>query len=447
MTKRQIKLGAFLLLPGHHAVAWRTPEAKENNVFNFEFAKKLAQTAERGKFDLVFLADHVSPRFDDLAFPYSASVVRFEPLTLLSAIAASTEKIGLVATASTSYAEPYNLARQLTSLDYISNGRAAWNVVTSVGQDSAANFGQIELPHKQRYEKAEEFVEVVKKLWDSWQDDAIIYDQQQGIFTDKEKVQHINHKGQWFDVKGPLNLPRPPQGYPVIVQAGSSESGKELAAKQAEVIFTAWGNLEDAQAFYRDVKSRMVKYGRNPDDLKIMPGVFPIIGKTEQEAYEKKKLLEQLTPDELAVARLSTMLGIDLSQYDFDSYLEDLPDDSHINGAKSRFNLFKDLASKEKLTIRELGKRVVAARGHREIIGTPSQIADQLQEWFENEAADGFNVLPPVFPSSLDDFVDLVVPELQKRGIYRDDYSGDTLRDHLELKRPQNQFKRGVSIG
>ncbi|TQE91910.1 LLM class flavin-dependent oxidoreductase [Ureibacillus terrenus] len=440
MAKKQLKLGAFLMLPGHHAVAWRYPAAKAENVLNFEFAKQQALTAERGKFDMVFLADGVSARYRSKGFEHEHTAY-FEPFTLLSGLAAVTSKIGLVGTVSTTYNEPFNVARKFASLDHLSGGRAGWNVVTSYGIEAANNFGYKEEPvHADRYERAEEFVDVAKKLWDSWEDDAIVFDQEHAKFADKEKVHEIRHEGKWFSVTGPLNIARPVQGYPVIVQAGSSEAGKELAARTAEVIFTAWQTLEEAQAFYRDVKSRMDKYGRHPDELKIMPGVYPIVGRTIEEAEAKRRKLLDLIPESLGVSLLSQQLGVDLSGYPVDGPLPELPDVSEINGIKSRSQLVRDLAERENLTIRQLYQRIAGARGHREIIGTPEQIADQLQEWFENEAADGFNIMPPTYPDGLDDFVELVIPELQRRGLFRTEYEGSTLREHLGLKRPANQF-------
>jgi len=427
------------MLPGHHAVAWRHPEAKPENVLNFDFIKEQALTAEKGKFDMIFLADGVAAGATSLAFGQEYSA-RFEPFTLLSSLAAVTKNIGLVGTVSTTFTEPYNLARQFASLDHLSKGRAGWNVVTSAGKEAAGNFGQDELLHAKRYERANEYVDVVKKLWDSWEDDAILFDKEEAQFLDPSKVHFINHTGNWISVTGPLNIPRPVQGHPVVVQAGSSESGKELAACSAEVIFTAWQTLEEAREFYRDVKGRMAKYGRRPEELKIMPGVFPIIGKTEEEAKEKYQQLIDLIPESIGVARLSFQLGVNLSKYPVDGPLPDLPELNEINGNKSRFQLVKDLADRENLTIRQLYQRTAGGRGHREIIGTPVQIVDQLQEWFENEAADGFNIMPPVFPSGLDDFVEHVIPELQKRGLFRTEYEGTTLRENLGLTSPVNQF-------
>ncbi len=443
MAKKQMKLGAFFMLPGHHAVAWRHPDAKADHVLNFDFIKEQALTAERGKFDMVFLADGVSARTTSNAFEQE-STVRFEPFTLLSGIAAVTKNIGLVGTVSTTYNEPFNVARKFASLDHISKGRAGWNVVTtSASKEAARNFGQKdELLHEKRYERAQEFVDVVKKLWDSWEDDAIVFNQESGQYADVSKVHTLNYEGKYLSVGGPLNIARPVQGHPVVVQAGSSEAGKELAARTAEVIFTAWQTLEEAQEFYYDVKGRMEKYGRHPDELKIMPGVYPIVGQTEEEAIAKRQQLLDLIPDSLGVARLSSHLGVDLSSYPVDGPLPELPDISQINGNKSRFQLVKDLAERENLTIRQLYQHIAGARGHREIFGTPEQIADQLQEWFDHGAADGFNIMPPVFPAGLNDFVDYVIPELQRRGIFRKEYTGKTLRENLELKHPKNQFSK-----
>jgi FMN-dependent oxidoreductase (nitrilotriacetate monooxygenase family) len=435
--RKQLKLGAFFMIPGHHVAAWRYPDADAASVLDFSFYKQLAQTAERGKFDMVFLADGyaVAERFPE-ALEQTVNV-RPEPFTLLSALSSVTERIGLAGTVSTTYNEPFHVARKFASLDYLSSGRAAWNVVTSGTDAEARNFNlEKHVQHDLRYERAEEFVDVVTKLWDSWDDDALLFDKGAARFADRGKVQPINHKGKFFNVRGPLNVARPIQGHPVVIQAGASEPGKELAARTAEVIFTAWQTLEEAQQFYADVKGRLAKYGRKPDELKIMPGVFPIIGRTEEEAAEKKALLEQLIPEQAGVALLSSLISFDLSPYPVDGPMPELPHLSQINGGKSRFQLLKDLADREQLTIRQLYQRIAGARGHREIIGTPSQIADQLQEWFENGAADGFNIMPPYLPGGLEEFVDLVVPELQRRGLFREEYEGKTLRDNLGLQRP-----------
>ena len=444
MSRRELHLGAFFMLPGQHAGAWRHPATKREQLWNPDYLADLARTAEKGKFDLIFVADGVTAGYTSSAFEYGARLTQFEPLTMFAYLAAVTDKIGFVATASTTYNEPFNLARQFASLDHLSKGRAGWNVVTSTGEEAARNFGKSDKdwPHHLRYERAHEFLDIVKKLWDSWEDDAILYDQDKGVFADKSKVHRLNYEGKQLSVGGPLNIGRPPQGYPVIVQAGYSEAGRELAARTAEAVFTAWQTLEEAQAFYRDVKGRLAKYGRSPDELVIMPGVFPIIGRTEKEAREKKQYLEELVPLPVGVARLSLQLGVDLSPYDVDGPLPKLPPVDEINGNKSRFELIRTMAERENLTIRQVISRVITGRGHWDIVGTPEQIADQLQEWFENGACDGFNVMPPVFPDSLNEFVEEVIPILQHRGLFRKEYTGSTLREHLGLKRPVNQFAR-----
>lgn len=447
-SNRQMKLGAFFMIPGHHVAAWRHPESAAEDVQQFHLYKRLAEQAEKGKFDMIFFADGYAIN-DKLQSAIEHTVtVRPDPLILLAAISAVTTKIGLTATVSTTYNEPFHVARKFASLDHLSGGRAAWNVVTSGQNAEALNFNRNEhLKHGLRYERAEEFVDVVKKLWDSWEDDAIIVDKKAGRFAEPSKVHEVNHNGDWFTVKGPLNVSRPIQGHPVIVQAGSSEAGIELAAKTAEVIFTAWQTIEEAQNFYKNVKGKLSKYGRSHDDLKVMPGVFPIVGKTEEEANEKQALLKELIPEKAGVGLLSSLISYDLSPYPVDGPLPDLPHISEINGGKSRFQLLKDIADREQLTIRQLYQHIAGARGHREIKGTPVQIADQLQEWFENEAADGFNIMPPYLPGGLDDFVEQVIPELQKRGLFRTEYNGNTLRDHLGLKRPLSSFSKEHSIG
>ncbi len=448
MIKRngEMKLGVFFQIPGHQIGAWRHPKAAADQVMNFQFIKKLAQTAERGKVDMLFLADHSAVKFTDkLALEQSVNT-SFEPFTLLAALSTVTEHIGLVGTVSTTYNEPFHVARRFASLDHLSNGRAAWNVVTSYQEEEARNFNlEKQLLHATRYQRAEEFVDVVKKLWDSWEDDALVFDKESAKFADSSKMHEVNHKGEWFSVAGPLNISRPIQGHPVVVEAGASEAGMELAARTAEVVFTAWQTLEEAQEFYSDLKGRMVKYGRSPEELKIMPGIYPVIGKTVEEAEANQKILNNLIPEEAGVALLSRMTGFDLSGYDVDGPFPNVTVEN-VNAGKSRFQLLKDKADREGLTIRQLYQQIAGARGHREIKGTPEQIADQMQEWFENGAADGFNVMPPYFPGGLDDFVDLVIPILQKRGLFRVEYTGKTLRENLGLKRPANTLVEGRNV-
>ncbi|CAL1240375.1 LLM class flavin-dependent oxidoreductase [Candidatus Methylocalor cossyra] len=439
---QKIRLGAFLPGAGQHLAAWRHPEAQVERVFSFDYYKDLAQTAERGLFDAYFLADSLAANFGGpLNSGRCDKGVGFEPVTLFAALATVTKHIGFIATASTTYEEPYQLARKFASLDLISNGRAGWNVVTSAGDAAAKNFGRDQqLDHQERYDRANEFVDVVKKLWDSWEDDAFLRDKETGVYFDPDKVHRPNHAGKHFSVAGPLNAPRPPQGYPVIVQAGQSEPGKELAARTAEVIFTAQQTLEDAQAFYRDVKGRLAKYGRKPDELKIMPGVQPYVAATEAEARAQYETLSKLIHPEAGLALLSALSGgeVDLSHYDLDGPFPDLP---RTRGLLSRQQMMADIARKHGFSIRQLYEWVAGARGHWTIVGTPQQIADQLQLWFENEAADGFNIMPPLLPNGLNDFIDLVIPELQRRGLFRTQYEGETLRENLGLPRPGNQFE------
>ena len=441
--KAQMKLGVFLPGIGHHVAAWRHPNAQADGGLNFVHYRKVAQTAERGKFDMIFLADDMAVWGDQTREPEALSrsgqLVSFEPLTLLSALAVVTEHIGLVATASTTYNEPYHVARKYASLDYLSGGRAGWNVVTSALDAEAKNFNREQhMEHGLRYERAREFIQVVTGLWDSWDDDAFIRDKETGVYVDPDKLHVLNHNGKHFQVRGPLNVARPLQGYPVIVQAGASKDGQDFAAQTAEVVFTAQSMLADAQAFYRSLKGQLAKYGRSPDQLKIMPGVFPVVGRTEEEAKEKYEQLQALVHPHVGLAQLSRLVGgVDLSDYPLDGPLPELPE---TNLQQGRLKLLQDLAGRGNLTIRELYLAIAGARGHRTILGTPEQIVDQLEDWFIHEAADGFNIMPPYLPGGLDEFVELVVPLLQRRGLFRTDYEGSTLRESLGLTRPANQF-------
>ena len=442
----QLRLGAFLYPSGHHIAAWRHPEAQADAGVNFRHYVKLAQAAEAAKFDLVFLADGVGTRGDNVEFLSRTAhsyVAQFEPITLLSALAAVTEHVGLVATASTSFNEPYHIARKFASLDHISGGRAGWNLVTSSNEHEAKNFNRDKhFDHAERYERAIEFAEVVGGLWDSWEDDAFLRDKDQGRFFDPERRHVLDHKGRFFQVRGPLNVARSPQGHPVVVQAGSSEAGRDLAARTAEVIFTAQQTLEDAIDFYSDVKGRLAQYGRHPDDLKIMPGVFPIVGRSESEAREKFEQLQALIDPKVGLALVSGLTGgFDLSGYPLDGPIPELPE---TNASKSRQLLTLELARRENLTIRQLYLRVAGARGHWQLVGTPAQIVDQLEDRFVKGGADGYNVMPPVLPAGLDDFVELVIPELRRRGLFRSEYEGRTLRDNLGLRRPVNRYARAA---
>lgn len=448
MARRQEKLslGAFLLFTGHHVAAWRHADAAESQTLA-DFVD-FARAAEDAKFDAVFLADAVGLRSDDITasrHKAHSGVYPFEPITLLSALAANTSRIGLVATASTSFTEPFNLARQFASLDRLSDGRAGWNLVTSAEPASAYNFGhQAPIPHAERYARAEEFVDVVRGLWDSWEDEAFVRDRATGQYFDSDKLHVLNHAGSYYRVKGPLNIPRSPQGRPVLVQAGSSEPGKELAARTAEVIFTAQQTLAEAVAFYADVKGRLAKFGRGPEDLRILPGVFPVVGRTEAEAQDKFERLQSLISPEVGLNLLAAFLGDpDIVNHPVDGPIPAL---RATEGGKSRQALLVDLARRENLTIRDLYLRIAGARGHWQIVGTPVQIADQLEERFENFGADGFNIMSPILPTGLTDFIELVLPELRRRGLFRTEYDGKTLRDHLGLKRPANSFRAAHAV-
>ena len=436
--KDKMHLGVFYWPGGHHVAGWRHPEAETDSPFNYRRCVELAHLAERGKFDLFFLADLVGIRPTQLdAQAGAARAVYFEPLTLLAALSTATDRIGLVATATTTYNEPYHLARKFASLDLINGGRTGWNLVTSHNQAEAANFSrETHMAHADRYDRAEEFAEIVKGLWNSWDDDAITMDKSSGQYFDPEKLHFLNHRGKHFSVRGPLNVPRSPQGHPVIVQAGSSGPGRELAARTAEIIFTAAETLKEGQAFYSDVKQRMAKYGRAASEVAVMPGLFPVIGATEAEAREKYEYLQSLVQPEVGLFLLQHLLGRDLSMYPLD---EPLPELAEHDGAKGRTEVILRTARRDNLTLRQLYLQVAVARGHNVIIGTPSQVADEMEAWFEGYGADGFNILPPVFPTGLQEFVDLVVPELQRRGLFRTEYEGKTLRDHIGLPYPEHR--------
>lgn len=446
-SPRQIKLGAFLMQTGHHIAAWRHPDAQADAPVNFRHYAELARRAEAAKFDAIFLADSVGVRNTDLAsLSRTARSDHFEPLTLLSALAAVTEKIGLIATVSTTYNEPYHVARKFASLDHISGGRSGWNLVTSSGQGEAQNFNLDEhVEHARRYARAAEFHDVVLGLWDSWEDDAFLRDKHSGQYFDPAKLHPLRHRGEHFSVRGPLNVSRSPQGRPVVVQAGASPAGRDLAARTAEVIFVAHQTFDEAQAFYRDIKGRAVEYGRDPDDIKIMPGIFPVIGRTQAEAEEKFARLQDLIHPVVGVQLLSNMIGgFDLSGYPVDGPLPDIPE---TNGGKSRQQLLIDLARRDNLTIRQLYLRIAGARGHQQVVGTPQSVADQLQQWFEEDGADGFNIMSPWLPGGLDDFIELALPELRRRGLFRSEYEGATLRQHLGLARPPHRAAAPVVAG
>jgi FMN-dependent oxidoreductase (nitrilotriacetate monooxygenase family) len=432
----QMKLGLFIRPVGHHVAAWRHPDAHMDAGVNFQRFVEMAQTAERGRFDMLFSADSVTAwTTQEEALHYTHYVAWIEPFTLLCALAPVTTNIGLVCTATTTYEEPYALARKFASLDLVSGGRAGWNLVTSENPTEAANFGGSDsLPKVERYSRAREFAGVVRGLWSSWDDDAFVRDRGSGVFFDRDKMHALNHKGKYFSVGGPLNVARSPQGQPVLVQAGASEDGMELAAETAEVVFAAQTTLGGGKQFYADVKARMLKYDRNPDELKILPGVSVTIGRTEDEAKEKYERLQDLIHPDVGLGLLSRRMGFDLRGYPLDGPLPELPKNDVVG---SRSDVMAAIAKRENLTIRQLYKRFAGARGHMELVGTPMQIADRMQEWVEEQAADGFNVLVPYFPGGLNDFVDHVIPELQRRKLFRTDYESTTLRGNLGLPSPK----------
>jgi FMN-dependent oxidoreductase (nitrilotriacetate monooxygenase family) len=437
-ASRQLALNLFIYPGGHHEAAWRYKGSEPQRAFDIGYYQDLARRAEAAKFDAVFFAD--GPALAD-NIRYAARF-RLEPITWLAAIAAATSRIGLIATASTTYTEPYNLARLFASLDHISHGRAGWNIVTTSAPQAAQNFGLPEHPpHGERYEKAREFLDVVTRLWDSWEDDALVIDPASGIFADSDKIHTIDHVGKHFRVRGPLNTARSPQGRPVYVQAGSSEDGRGFAAQFAEAIFTAHQTLSSAQQFYADIKSRAKAFDRNPDHVKILPGISPFIGSTQAEAKALQEEFDDLIQPDYSLVQLRQMIGVDLSGHDLDApFPRHLIDPKGPRGVASRFQLVVDIIDREQPTIRQLLRRLAGGRGHWVIAGTPEEIADNIQTWFESGAADGFNVMPPWLTGGFDAFAEHVVPILRKRGLFREDYSGTTLRDHYGLPRPDSVF-------
>jgi alkanesulfonate monooxygenase len=435
---RQIRLGAFMRPVSIHTAAWRYPGGTPDANFNFTRLKRFAQKLEQGKFDAFFMADHLAVlNMPTEALKRSATVTSFDPSTLLPALAVVTERLGLIATASTTFDQPYHVARRFAALDHLSGGRAGWNVVTTSNPDAALNFGLEEhVEHGERYDRGREFVDVVTGLWDSWADDAFIRDVESGIYFDPEKMHVLNHKGPHFSVRGPLNVARPIQGWPVIVQAGASEAGRQLAAETAEVIFAAPGNLAGGKSFYADVKGRMDKLGRSRDHLKILPGALVVVGETVEEARAKRAYLDSLVHYESAIASLSISLGYDASTFDPDGPLPDIPE---TNQSKSGRERAIALARRENLTVRQLAQRFGGYAG-LSFVGTPKTIADEMEQWLVEDGSDGFNIMFPFLPAGLDDFVDRVVPELQRRGIFRREYEGRTLRENLGLPRPPNKY-------
>ena len=421
-----------------HTGAWRYPGAWPDANFSFPKLKYLIQALEAAKFDAFFMADHLALLNMPIeALRRSHTVTSFDPLTLLPALAAVTERIGLIATASTTYNDPYHVARKFASLDHISNGRAGWNLVTTANPDAAANFGHdTHMAHGERYKRAREFFDVVTGLWDSFAEDAFIRDQASGIFWDPAKMHVLDHKGPELSVRGPLNVARPVQGWPVIVQAGASDAGRQIAAETAEMVFAAGGPLKDAQAFYADVKSRAARAGRNPELIKILPGALVVVGDTDEEARAAHAKLDSLAHLESAIGSLSVALGVDARAFDLDGKLPEIPE---TEGSKSGRERAINLARQENLTVRQLAQRL-GGYGGLALVGTPRTIADRMEEWLETRGCDGFNVMFSHVPGGLEAFCEKVVPELQQRGLFRTEYEGPTLRDHLGLPRPPNRF-------
>ena len=442
MAVRRLHLNAFLRNVGQHEAAWRLPETNLSGVTGIGHYVELARVAERGKLDAVFFADHPVLKDRTQDRPFDA----LDPFTLIAALSTATSRIGLVATASTTYNDPYGVARRYATLDHLSRGRAGWNVVTTANSSAAANFGVHDHPHPDaRYARAHEFLQVTFGLWDSWDDDAIIGDKEGGVFVAPDRIHRLDHVGPNFRVAGPLEVPRSPQGRPVIFQAGSSEPGKDLAAKFAEAVFTAQPDIEGAQAFYREIKDRAAAYGRDPGAVKILPGLSVFVGSTEAEARALRERFDELTIPTYGLAQLLRITGIDYADADLDAPVSiPEPAEGAAHHLKSRFALVRGLAENGTLTLRQLLRRLSAGRGHRVFAGTPDQIADDMQFWFENAAADGFNLIPPALPSSLESFVDHVVPVLQRRGLFRREYEGRTLREHLGLARPPSRYTSGT---
>jgi FMN-dependent oxidoreductase (nitrilotriacetate monooxygenase family) len=440
----KMRLAALVHATGSHPASWLHPDTKPNASTDIDSYVAMAETAERGKLDLFFIADTPAARTDNLhawsRFPMFMNV--FEPVTLLSTLASRTRFVGLGGTVSTSFSEPYNVARQFASLDHLSHGRAAWNVVTSANDYAARNFGLDKLPqHATRYERAREFVDVVKALWDTWEDDAFVYDRASGVYFDPKKQHAVDHQGKFFTLHGALNIARSPQGHPVIIQAGASNTGKDFAAATAEVVFGSDATLEAGQRFYRDLKGRMSKFGRGPDQLKILAGLTVIVGESEQEAQDKLGTLQAMIHPDVGRMRISSDLEVDLSDLPLDDPIPEERIPKSANFHKAYFDHIVDLIRREKLTLRQLYMRY--ERGRKTFAGNPKQVADVMEEWFRGGAADGFMLVFQTQPRGIEDFVNLVVPELQRRKLFRTDYAGAMLRDHLGLERPPNRHVAG----
>lgn len=430
--QRMMHINLFLFGCGHHKGAWRHPRSAVERLGDIRYYEEIAQTAERGKLDAVFFADgHAAGNVADGSWWF------LEPLTTIAAMSRATEKIGLISTVSSTFYTPFHAARLLASLDHISGGRMGWNLVTSMFDAEARNHGYEAMPaHADRYRRAEEFADAVLQLWDSWKDDAIKFDRH-GQYADPDKVQPINHRGEFFLVDGPLNVPRPIQGNPVLFQAGASEQGMDLAAKCAEAIYAVAYDLPAAQKYYREIKQRVSAAGRkNP--VPIMPGLVTYVAPTEAQALAKQRELDELLPVTSSLQQLGLFIEQDCSDWELDAPVPQLPPLAAFNGPKGRYSTILRIIETEQPTLRQLLGRLAAGGGHCTMVGTPEQIADKMEHWFRNEGADGFNLMPPSLPDSIEDFVEQVVPELQRRGLFRTEYEGSTLREHLGLARPDN---------
>ena len=435
---RELHLNLFINSRGHHEASWRHPDASDLALTDINYLQGLTQRAEEGLFDSIFLADQ-------LAFRGGGASLSLEPLTSLAALAVSTNNIGLIATASTTYTEPFNLARQFASLDHISNGRIGWNIVTSWSAPAARNYGYAsQISHAERYARADEFMAVIRSLWDSWSDDAIIDDRANGKYLKQNSVREGGHEGTFYNVAGPLNVPRGPQGWPVLVQAGSSDTGRKFAAQHAEAVFTAHMEKSSAKAFYSDLKSLVKAEGRNEKQCLILPGLSPVIASTDAEAQQFRDDLNNLADPQEGLISLSARFGgTDFSHLPLDTPLspDDFPDPSTVEAARSRTEVILGVVRNERPTMRQLLSKLAGARGHYVVSGTPEHIANLIEDWFTDGVADGINLMPPVLPKMLDVFIDEVVPLLQKKGIFRTEYRGNTLRDHYGLDRPDNTFE------
>jgi FMN-dependent oxidoreductase (nitrilotriacetate monooxygenase family) len=434
---RKLHFGLFVYPGGHHLAGWRHPSVAPKEILGFEYYRRAALAAERGLFDLYFVGDMLAAREREGRLVAEGALNNIDSISIDSAVAGATQHIGVVATLSTTYNEPYAIAERFASLDHISGGRAGWNIVTTANDDAALNFSRkTHMEKTLRYQRAKEFVDVCTGLWDSWADDALVGDRIAGRFADTHKIRPIDHVGEFFSVRNPLTLPRPPQGWPVLVQAGGSPAGIDFAASVAEVIFTAQTRLAEASAFRKSVENLMPKHGRDPAGLRVLPGLMPIIGDTEKSALRKEEELNELLHPAVGIWMLSEQLKFRLYDLPADARLPTADIRASSSDFTPRVISLLDKADAENLTIRECGRQVAASRSHGSIVGTPEQIVDHIVSWFEAGAADGFNIMPAYFPRELDVFVDEVIPILQRRGLFRTAYEGTTLRDHLGLARP-----------